>query len=408
MKNNIEKKKKSVRKASSAGKTSVAGKKSATEKASSAGVTNKRGKNGRKRRTGRKLKTPVKVCLISAAAIALMIIIAGIWFVNDKLNRLDYSDGTLTEEELSATASEVALEELGLSSEEPEVIISAEEEGLEEEDAVLTEMEIFKDDDVLNILLLGTDERRSEYSTNARADSIMILSLNRKEGTMKLASLERGMGFPILEGAYAGQYDWLTHCFRYGGADLMLKEVRECLRVDVDRYIRVNFNTFDQIIDAVGGVDIELTALEAQGLNGEVRTNAYAKHTMYPGVNHLDGYDALQYARLRYIDSDWKRVQRQRNVIQAVVHQSKELNLIELNEATNTILPLIQTNMSKTEVLELTTYLPTLAGADIEQMTVPAKGTYGVMTGMGGRTLYAVDFEENAAILKDFLYSTEE
>lgn len=98
----------------------------------------------------------------------------------------------------------------------------------------------------------------------------------------------------------------------------MLKEVRECLRVDVNRYVRVNFDSFADIIDTVGGVDIELTSLEAQGLNGEVRTNAYAKHKMYEGMNHLDGYDALQYSRLRYIDSDWKRIERQRNVIQAV------------------------------------------------------------------------------------------
>lgn len=102
--------------------------------------------------------------------------------------------------------------------------------------------------------------------------------------------------------------------------------------MDVNRYVRVNFDSFADIIDAVGGVDIELTSLEAQGLNGEVRTNAYAKHKMYEGMNHLDGYDALQYSRLRYIDSDWKRIERQRNVIQAVVHKAQGLNLIELND----------------------------------------------------------------------------
>lgn len=61
------------------------------------------------------------------------------------------------------------------------------------------------------------------------------------------------MGVPILEGKYKGQYDWLTHTFRYGGADLMMREVRECFKVDVERYIRVNFTTFKKGIDSVGG-----------------------------------------------------------------------------------------------------------------------------------------------------------
>lgn len=67
----------------------------------------------------------------------------------------------------------------------------------------------------------------------------------------------------------------------------------------------------------------------------------------------MDGYDALQYSRLRYIDSDWKRIERQRNVIQAVVHKAKDLSLLELNDVANTILPMINTNLSKTEILDL-------------------------------------------------------
>jgi LCP family protein required for cell wall assembly len=322
----------------------------------------------------------------------------------DKLNRIDYK-----EPESEQAAEEIVAQETAVVEEEPEeeeLILVSEEEmsALGISEAQLTDMDIFSDNDVFNVLLLGTDERRHNFATNARADSIMILSIDKENKDMKLVSIQRGMGVPILEGQYKGQYDWITHCFRYGGAELMLKEIRECLRVDVDRYVRVNFDSFAEIIDAVGGVDIELTALEAQGLNGEVRTNAYAKHKMYEGVNHLDGYDALQYSRLRYIDSDWKRIQRQRNVIQAVVHKAQGLSLIELNDVANTILPLINTNLTKTEILDLVLFAPNIIGADIEQMSIPQKGTYGGMIGMGGRNLYAVDFEANATILREFLY----
>lgn len=342
--------------------------------------------------------------LITILLLLILAVGAGVWFVMDKLNRIDYK-----EPESEQAAEEIVVQETEVVEEEPEeeeLILVSEEEmsALGISEAQLTDMDIFSDNDVFNVLLLGTDERRHNFAANARADSIMILSIDKENKDMKLVSIQRGMGVPILEGQYKGQYDWITHCFRYGGAELMLKEIRECLRVDVDRYVRVNFDSFAEIIDAVGGVDIELTALEAQGLNGEVRTNAYAKHKMYEGVNHLDGYDALQYSRLRYIDSDWKRIQRQRNVIQAVVHKAQGLSLIELNDVANTILPLINTNLTKTEILDLVLFAPNIIGADIEQMSIPQKGTYGGMIGMGGRNLYAVDFEANATILREFLY----
>lgn len=258
---------------------------------------------------------------------------------------------------------------------------------------------------MFNVLLIGTDERVKEFSDNARGDSCILLSIDKKTMCVHLISFERGMGVPILDGQYEGQWDWLTHTFRYGGADLMMREIEECFKVDVDHYIRVNFNTFEQLVNAVGGVDIDLTELEAQGLNGQVRTNARTHTEVHAGVNHLDGYDALQYSRLRYIDSDWQRVQRQRNVIQEVIAQTKNLGLLELNNLLDTILPLVQTNLTEGDITSLALSLaPKLSQVTVEQMTIPVEGTYGSMAGMGGRTLYAVDFETNAGILQDALY----
>ena len=124
----------------------------------------------------------------------------------------------------------------------------------------------------------------------------MILSIGKKDGSMKLIILERGMGVPILEGRYEGQYDWLTHTFRYGGADFMMREVRECFKVDAERYIRVNFATFQKGIESVGGIDITLTAAEAKYINEHLGRKYYA------GQNHLYGAAALRYARCRKYD----------------------------------------------------------------------------------------------------------
>lgn len=146
---------------------------------------------------------------------------------------------------------------------------------MRKKDAVDATGDIYKDKNYLNILLIGTDERTEKFSNNARGDSCIIMSIGKKDGSIKLTSLERGMGVPILECRYEGKYDWLTHTFRYGGADLMMREVRECFKLDVERYIRVNLATFKKGIESVGGIDITLTAAEAAYVNKNTRRTSY-------------------------------------------------------------------------------------------------------------------------------------
>ena len=352
---------------------------------------------------------------ITIAFIFLALLVAGTVFVFSKLGKLNYHDGTVTEEVAEEVveedvAQEVAPEEESTEEAAEEVVLISDEEAEElgEAEVILSDAELIFDKDVFNILLLGTDERTSKFSTNARADSIMLLSLNKKDNTMKLVSLQRGMGVPVLEGQYKDQYDWITHIFRYGGADLMLKTVREMFNVDVDYYVRVNFNTFEQLVDSVGGVDITLDAEEAAHLNATRKTPGRLYSEVVAGANHLDGANSLRYSRLRKIDSDWQRVQRQRNVIQAVVSSTGDMNLLELSNMLDEVLPLIQTNLTTTDILGLVSYAPAVLGKDIEQMTIPVKGTYGSMRGMGNRNLYAVNFQRNSEILQEFLYGAEE
>lgn len=282
-----------------------------------------------------------------------------------------------------------------------------EEELREKYATLLDEDEYFKSDDLLNILLIGTDERSPEFSDDARADACMLFSLNKKTMQVKLISFERGMGVPVLDDAYKGQYDWLTHTFKYGGADLMMKEIRECFKIDVTHYVRVNFEAFEKAIDCIGGVDLYLSELEAKGLNGQVYTNATTRTTVHEGLNHLDGYDALQYARIRFIDSDWNRIERQRKVVDRAIQQTKNLSLKELDNLLNEVLPLVQTNFTRKEITSLLPLSLKYKDITIEQMTVPAKGTYGNMVGMNNRNMFKVDFEKNAQIIKDFISPKE-
>ncbi len=265
--------------------------------------------------------------------------------------------------------------------------------------------EVESEDNVVNILLIGTDERTKDFNAFARSDSMILVSIDKKAKTVKLVSLERGMGVPVNAGRYKGQYDWLTHIFQYGGANLLVDTIEECFLVEIDNYVRVNFTSVKSIIDVVGGVEVDLTYEEANYLNHGLDSD---QAVLRAGRNKLDGPTALSYARLREIDSDWHRVQRQRKVILAVVDALKGANLVQLNDLADEILPMIQTDLTVTEIADLVLYAPHFLKSEFDQMTIPVKGTYGGMTGVKGRSLFAVDFEANSKILREFLYGTEE
>lgn len=249
---------------------------------------------------------------------------------------------------------------------------------------------------VKNILLLGTDERTAEFSDNARSDCMMLLSINSLTGTISLVSLERGMTVPYLKSESSTSSDLLTHVFKHGGAGLLMNTVENTFKVEVNDYVRVNFNTFAQVIDTLGGIDIELTAAEVRGLNQAKKKDQRVSRKLSAGVNHLSGEEALCYARLRWIDSDFRRVERQRKVILAVKEQLKGASYLKLMSVANNVLPLVQTNISAGDMASLIFEASLAMGNDTEQMTVPFNGTY---SGLAN-----VDFDQNAALLQEALY----
>lgn len=353
-----------------------------------------------------------RIALIVVGILVVLAAVAGL-YVNGKLDLLRYNDGSVSEVGDIGAEEDQDLDGTGLVHSDDEM--------------EMPEGSPFSDDNVLNILLVGTDERTeavndadafthlnqldgteetTEFSDNARADSMILVSLDIKDHIIRLISIERGTAVPILLDGYEGQYDWITHTFRYGGAKLTMKTIEDCFNVQVDHYVRVNFNSFVQIVDAVGGVDIDITDQEAKALNWEVPSNSMLiVNHVDPGLNHFDGYTALQYARLRKIDNDWKRVERQRTVIQAVLNQVQNASVVELDNLLNTVLPLIQTNFTKSEIAALLVQLPGFLGCDVQQMSMPLQGTYGIRTGMDNRLMYDPDWVVNIKALQDLLYN---
>lgn len=247
---------------------------------------------------------------------------------------------------------------------------------------------------ITNILLVGSDERGEDISSSARADSIMLLSVDSKANTWKLVSFERGVGVSIP----GHGDDWLTHTFAYGGPELLMQTLREYYKVDVSRYVRINFSIFETGVTDIGGVEVELTQAEADYMNGIAGEKKWSA-----GPARLDGPTALVYARMRHLDSDWQRVERQRKVLQAAADQIATLSPAKINLIADKLLPMIETNLTNGELWQLAFKMPALLGSDAAQLTVPDEDACWGIKLSSGQSLIGCDFAAEAERLDRFL-----
>ena len=315
--------------------------------------------NKRNRRLGG-IVLRVLVCLV-----LLLLAAAGI-YGNSLLNRLSFDRGEPVRYPVP-TAGEPD-EESSLSEDIPRI-----------ESVNKAEGEVYKGKNVINILLIGSDYRIPYTSDPGRADVTMLCSLNKKTGDIKLVSFERGI---MLDVPGVGT-DLLTHSFHWGGAELTTELLREYFLLDIAGYAHVDFDSFSAIVDAVGGVDITLTNAEAKRLR------------LSNGLNHLDGADALRYCRLRSIDSNWQRIARQRTTVQAIMDRVKDMSIVELDQLSQTVLPLIHTDLSKSEITSILINATKFLGVTAEQMTVPDNNNQ------------QCDFQYESERLQAFLYGLQ-
>lgn len=369
--------------------------------ASNRGNVNK--KPSARKKVAKPEKSPAQKRRRNQKIIGVLLIVVAVFvqaggFFLDKLNLVQYSSGT------NGKGGEVQKEEIG-SGELAGAKYIGRYPGM-------PLGEIYRDKDVINILLLGTDDRSTEFEDHVRSDSMMMVSINTKKNTVKLVSFERAMGVPILEGQYKGEIEWLTHCFAYGNADLVMKELQACLLLDVNRYIRTNMLCFIELIDIVGGIDVDLSPAEAEYINtndhcGDVRDQISGKQYAKPGVNHLNGTTSMVYARCRDVDSDWGRMGRQRNVVTKVFEKVQNMSPSQLNDAINKMMPLVMTNLTKGEMATLIFELPGLTTDTVETMVIPEQDAMTERIGMEGRSVFWPNYSKNSKDLKEFLYGVK-
>ncbi len=244
------------------------------------------------------------------------------------------------------------------------------------------------DGKLLNILLIGQDRRPDEG--RQRSDCMILCSLNTETNELSMISFLRDLYVQI-----PGHNDnRLNAAYVYGGFPLIKETFAENFGVTVDGCLEVDFDSFEQIIDLLGGVDIELTAEEAKIVGGDA----------HEGVSHLNGAQALTYTRIRKIDSDFQRTARQRTLLGSVFTKMKTCSLTDLMGLVNQILPLMTTDMADDELMSFAFNLAmSLSELKIETYGVPSDGNYQNATINGMAVLVPDLYEIQKLIFEEYL-----
>lgn len=227
-------------------------------------------------------------------------------------------------------------------------------------------IERIEDDNLINILLVGQDRREGE--SRQRSDTMILCSINLENGETSLISFQRDLYIQI-PGEYSANR--LNATYAFGGFDLLDAALAENFGVSIDGNFEVDFTGFKAIIDMLGGIDIELTSAEAAYMNERGHS------LITTGVNHLNGSEALTYARVRKIDSDFGRTKRQREVLLAVYRQVNDLPIGEMLSLLYNALPYLNTDLTDAEILSLAyKLLSVVSSLSINSYTVPADDCY--------------------------------
>lgn len=263
----------------------------------------------------------------------------------------------------------------------------------------VNQKDLFDSDEVTNILLIGVDRRDADESS--RSDTMMLLSIDRANKKIKLTSFMRDMWVDIPGEGYSK----INSSCMWGGPKLVMDTIEYNFNVDIDDYMLVDFDMFTKIVDGLGGVQVEVTEKEAAYFGSGKKYAPPMK--IESGNTLLNGEEALWYCRIRYLDDDFHRTERQRKVISAIINKAKETKPKELIEISKDVMPYVETSIPQNELIKLGLgALLSYIHYDIEQQQIPASETweYGSKNGMD---VILIDVEENKNILYDFIYAPD-
>ena len=243
-----------------------------------------------------------------------------------------------------------------------------------------------------NILLLGGDNLNMKSENKGLTDSMIILSINRDEGLVKMTSIMRDtwVDFPEI-----GKSHKINAANVYGGPELSVKTVNSYFGTDIEDYVIVNMDDMAKIVDMLGGVEIKTTASERGEIGGVYENSA--------GLTRMNGAQAVAFSRIRIIDSDYSRVMRQQKVLLAMAEKAQNMEVDELMDIAGDVQKIVTTSLEQEELKELATAFMVMDVEYVEQFRIPADGTFQSGT-FDGIWMIRPDFEANKSLLKEFIY----
>ena len=281
-------------------------------------------------------------------------------------------------------------------------------------------------DNVVNILLVGVDTRSTTLDDGLQhGDVQIILSINKDTGSVKLTSVLRDLYVTIP--GYKSK-NRINVAYSRGGGALAMRTINHTFELNIEHYVTINFYGLASIIDAIGGVDVDLTKAEAKAINTYLKKhppkydNQDKEYERVPleavaGVQHLDGVQAVMYARTRSVDNDFGRTARQRHLLDLLLQKiMQDMTVDKFMTLMETSLPYVQTNVNASTMLNLGL---SVLGSDIisraqagesllEQMRIPMDETWKYDQTDSGSSVVVFRTvarrEENVKALHEFIY----
>ena len=263
-----------------------------------------------------------------------------------------------------------------------------------------------KDKNVENILVFGVDSRGSN-DYQCRSDAMMIVSINKKENTVKLVSLMRDTGVYIgdTKETQSSSLDKLTHAYAYGGVGLMINTININFDLDIQRFVMLDFGSAADVIDLCGGVEIDVSPEEVKYANYAITEMNELVDNPAPlltsgGVQTLSGVQAIGWSRIRYLDSDFVRTSRQRTVAMALISKVSGMNYLSQMALVEDSTGMFETNMQTMDIARVG--LNGIGGADnISEYRLPEDNLYTVQS---NPWMMIVDMDQQVPKLHEFIW----
>ncbi|HWR23950.1 MAG TPA: LCP family protein [Feifaniaceae bacterium] len=261
-----------------------------------------------------------------------------------------------------------------------------------------------------NILLVGVDRRGTRGDSNA--DVIMIASVDRRNGRLKLTSLLRDLYVPI-EGYEPAR---INSAAAKGGIPLLMRTVNSALQTDLKNYVLVDFSMFEDIVDKLGGVTVRMSAAEISAANDNIAGLNKQKNVPYlwdgfifaePGNVRLTGKQALGYARIRHLDSDFVRTNRQFKVLTAIFAKFRSKDVAKQYALLYDLMPMVETDLTPAQILDIAAAALSMDTRGLLHMAVPQEGYY-KSARVGGSSVLVMDMPMHAWLVHRFIYTSAE